>query len=317
MSKARVTEHQAARTARAVTAAVGAGRELGLTVTDPVVLHDVFSMVVHLAPAPVAVRVPTVTPPYLEPDLQAARQQVELDVVAWLRDQGCPVVPPSPLVPRKPVRRDGFSMTFWELVTPDTAAEPDYVQHCRLVADLHAALRDYPGELPYLSAAEPRMVEEGFAALGARPDLISPAELVRAQREWEILAPIVGSRAAFEARFPGVGLQPIHGDAPAANIIRTPGGPLYSDFELVTYGPAEWDVAFFGAECEAAYNEAAQRRGLRSLDQRVLRFVDAVGMSRIVACLALVPRLPVLAEALAPSLEHWRNSPPITDDLFG
>ncbi len=92
----------AARTSRALDAAVGAGRDLGLTVTDPQVLHDVFSVVVHLAPSPVVVRVPTVLPSYATPDSQAARQRVELDVVAWLAEQGVPVVPPSPLVPREP-----------------------------------------------------------------------------------------------------------------------------------------------------------------------------------------------------------------------
>ncbi|WP_218024395.1 phosphotransferase family protein [Nocardia lijiangensis] len=306
------TDQLAARTSRALDAAVTAGRDLGLTVTDAAVLHDVFSVVVHLAPSPVVVRVPTVVPSYLDPDAQATRQRAELDVVTWLAEQGTPVIPPSPLVPREPVRRNGFSMTFWQLVEQDSSVEPDYVHNCRLVADLHAALRDYPGELPFLSAAEPRMVEEGFAALEERPDLITPADLDRARREWEVLAPIVRSRAAFEAAFPGIDLQPIHGDAPAVNIVDTPGGALYSDFELVTLGPVEWDVAFFGPECAAAYNAAAQRRGRRRLDERVLRFVDAVGMSRTVACLALVPQLPMLEEALQPSIEQWRATPPLT-----
>ncbi|MFI6866325.1 aminoglycoside phosphotransferase family protein [Nocardia sp. NPDC050406] len=312
MSAAMTPEQIAERTSRALDAAVGAGRELGLTVTDAAVLHDVFSVVVHLAPSPVVVRVPVVVPPYLDVDAQAARQRMELAVVGWLADQGHPVIAPSPLVPREPVRRNGFSMTFWEFVDQDHDAEPDYARNCGLVADLHAALRDYPGELPFLSAAEPVMVEDAFAFLGTRPDLLDPADLDRARREWEVVAPLVRSRTAFEAEFPGIDVQPIHGDAPAANIITTVTGPVYSDFELVTLGPAEWDVAFFGPDCEAAYDAAARRHGLRPLDERVLRFVSAVGMSRVVACLALVPSLPMLEEALKPSLEHWRTMPPFT-----
>ena len=50
----------AARTDRAVAAAAASGRDVGLTVAEPRVLYDVFSVVVHLAPAPVVVRVPTV-----------------------------------------------------------------------------------------------------------------------------------------------------------------------------------------------------------------------------------------------------------------
>ncbi|MGI5346878.1 phosphotransferase family protein [Streptomyces sp. CA-250714] len=299
----------AARKTRALDAAVAAGRELGLTVTDATVLYDAFSVVVHLAPAPVVVRVPTVLPPYADPDTQAARQRVELDVVGWLAEQGHPVIPPSPLVPREPVQQDGFSMTFWQFVELDKSAEPDFAQNCRLVAALHAALREYPGDLPFLSAAEPRFVTEGLAALEGHPELIEPADLDRARREWEILEPVVSSRAGFEATFPGIDFQPIHGDAPAANIVTTVDGELYSDFELATLGPVEWDVAALGPECEAAYNSAAQRQGMRQLDEGVLRVVNAVGMSRAVACLALAPQLPMLVEALKPAIDQWRTMP--------
>ncbi|RSO24492.1 aminoglycoside phosphotransferase [Streptomyces sp. WAC 06725] len=299
----------AARTSRALAAAVGAGRDLGLTVTDAKILHDVFSVVVHLAPSPVVVRVPTVLPSYATPDSQAARQRVELDVVAWLAEQGVPVVPPSPLVPREPVLRDGFAMTFWQFVEQDGNSEPDYVRNSGLVADLHAALRTYPGELPFLAAAEPRFVTDGLAALEGHTDLIEPADLDRARREWAVLEPVFSSRAAFEAAFPGVGLQTVHGDAPAVNIVTTTGGALYSDFELATLGPVEWDMAALGPECEAAYNSAARRLGLRELDERVMRAVSAVGMLRAVACLAFVPQLPMLAGALKPAVEQWRTMP--------
>ncbi|MFJ8593931.1 phosphotransferase family protein [Streptomyces sp. NPDC093598] len=298
-----------ARTSRALAAAVAAGRDLGLDVAGARVLYDVFSVVVHLAPSPVVVRVPTVLPSYADADSQAARQRLELDVVGWLADQGHPVIAPSPLVPREPVRRDGFSMTFWQFVELDQSAEPDFVHHAGLVAGLHAALRAYPGELPFLSAAEPRFVSEGLAALEGRPDLLAPADVDRARREWKVLEPVVASRAGFEAVFPGIDVQPIHGDAPAANIVSGPGSELYSDFELTTLGPVEWDLAAFGPECEAAYDAAAGRLGLRRLDRDVLRVVNAVGMSRAVACLALAPQLPLLVDALKPAVEQWRSMP--------
>ncbi|GAB2739246.1 aminoglycoside phosphotransferase family protein [Salinifilum aidingensis] len=299
----------AARTSRAFDAAVAAGRDLGLAASDAGVLHDMFSVVVHLAPSPVVVRVPTVLPSYTDLESQAARQQAELDVVARLAERGQPVIPPSPLVPREPVQRNGFSMTCWQFVEQDDGVELDLVRNARLTADLHAVLRDYPGELSFLSSAEPRMVSEGLAALEELPGLIDPDDLDRARREWEVLEPIVRSRAEFEAAFPAIDLQPIHGDAPAANIVTTPGGALYSDFELATLGPVEWDLALLGPDCAAAYNSAAQRRGLRQLDESALRVANAVGMSRTVACLALVPQLPVLAEALKPAIEQWRTMP--------
>jgi hypothetical protein len=88
------SQQLADRTSAAVAAAVAAGRGLGLTVTDPTVLHDVFSVVVHLAPSPVVARIPTVLP---RPDDLAAlarRQQDELNVASRLDGRGIPVNTP-------------------------------------------------------------------------------------------------------------------------------------------------------------------------------------------------------------------------------
>ncbi|MFD9072919.1 aminoglycoside phosphotransferase family protein [Streptomyces lasiicapitis] len=303
-------QQRADRTSAAVEAAVAVGRERGLTVTEPTVLHDVFSVVVHLAPSPVVARIPTVLP---RPDdhlaALARRQQDELDVTQWLADQKIPVIAPSPLVPREPVRRDGFSMTFWPFVEEARDKEPDYVANAESVADLHAALCAYPGRLEFLSAADPRFIADSLALLDQHPDLIGAAELDRARREWQFLEPLVRSRSAFEARFPGVDLQPIHGDSPPANIFNAVDGDLYADFELVTLGPVEWDLAALGPEHEAAYNRGARRNGTRPLDEEVLAFVNALGMVRVIATLTLVPQLPELMEYLKPAVDHWRTTP--------
>ncbi|MDA0563301.1 aminoglycoside phosphotransferase family protein [Streptomonospora sp. S1-112] len=299
----------ARRTSAAVDAAVTAGREHGLTVTDARVLHDLFSVVVHLAPAPVVARIPTVLPDPDDLPALARRQRAELDVTRWLADQGTPVIPPSPLVPPEPVQRGGFSMTFWQFVEEDADAVPDYAANSESVADLHAALRGYPGRLSFLSAAEPDFVAGSLERLGRRPDLIGAADLDRARREWAVLEPWVRSRAAFEARFPGIGLQPVHGDSPAANVFPGAAGDRHADFELVTLGPVEWDMAALGPDLEAAYNRGARRNGLRELDADVLGFVNAVGMLRVVAYLTLVPQLPSAADFLRPALDHWRTTP--------
>ncbi|QRK11621.1 phosphotransferase [Archangium violaceum] len=297
-----------ARTTRAVAAATSAGRALGLDVADPKVLHDVFSVVVHLAPSPVVVRVPVVLPPGFDGAPQVARQARELAVVAWLADRGLPVVRPSPLVPREPVRREGFSMTFWELVDVDTSRQPDFIAEAALAADLHAALRDYPGELPFLSPIA-ATVPACLALLEENPGLLAPADLERARGEWAVLGPVLSSREGFANAFPKAGVQPIHGDAPSYNIIRTTSGVRYADFEDVNLGPVEWDLAFLGPEGAAVYDAAAARAGVRPLDPAVLRVMDAARMLQVVACYALVPQLPMLAEGLAPSLQSWRTMP--------
>lgn len=191
MSDFATPQDLARRTRAAVDAAVGAGRDLGLTVSDARVLYDLFSVVVHLAPAPVVARVPTVLPHHASLEDLAHRQRAELDVARWLSRRGTPVIAPSPLVPAEPVQRGGFSMTFWEFVEQDPDREPDYVANAESVAELHVAMRDYPGRLSFLSAAEPQFVTQSLASLERRPDLLAPADLERARREWQALEPLV------------------------------------------------------------------------------------------------------------------------------
>ncbi|MHC9295487.1 aminoglycoside phosphotransferase family protein [Mycobacterium sp. LTG2003] len=304
----------AARTARAVAAATAAGTALGLEVDDPRILYDAFSVIVHLAPSPVVARVPTVLPHSFvaDPNRQTAQQKSELAVAGWLADRGHPVVPPSPLVPRQPVRRDGFSMTFWELVEqlPDT--EPDWNSRLQQTARLHAALRDYDGPLSFW-APFGTYIPEGLAELQRLPELISAVDLERAQQEWAVLAPVLTSRAAFESAFPGVDLQPIHGDAPYYNMIATPDGELCSDFELVTIGAVESDLAMIDTEGIASYDAAATELGLRTVDERVLRATEAAARLATIAALAMAPELPVLIEHLTPVIDAWRATSPVTE----
>lgn len=300
---------RAQRTDRARKAALAAARELDLTVTEPVVLHDLFSVVVHLAPAPVVARIPTVLPPGTSPHDLSLRQQHELDATQWLHEQGTPVLTPSPLVPRKPLQRDGFSLTFWTHEQEEHAAEPDYAANTGHIPALHRALRDYPGELPFLSAADPKSMSEELTRLEHHPDLIEATDLARAQREWQLIEPLVSSRERFGKAFPGAELQPIHGDCPPANIFNGTNGPLYSDFELICRGPIEWDLAGLPDELVDTYDRSARNQGLRELDRDVLGFVNAVGRLRIVATLALVPQLPELGHYLTPAVQQWKQGP--------
>ncbi|PWK88226.1 phosphotransferase family enzyme [Lentzea atacamensis] len=303
-------EDIAKRSNAAKEASVAAGRELGLEITEGKVLYELFSVVVHLAPSPVVARIPTVLPHTTTLEDLARRQQQELDVAQWLHDQGTPVIAPSPLVPRKPVQRDGFSITFWPFTDEDKSSEPDYVRNSELAADLHKALRDYPGELDFLSSAEPRFVREGLDRLESQPDAVDPADLQRAKQEWQVLEPLVSDETEFQKAFPGIDLQPIHGDSPPANIFASTNGPLFSDFELVTKGPVEWDLGGLGPELEAAYNRGAAKNGLRPLDKDVLRFVNAVGAIRVMAYLSCADQLPAMVEFMKPFINQWRGTEP-------
>ncbi|BBY26163.1 phosphotransferase [Mycolicibacterium sediminis] len=302
------------RTRRAVAAAANAGRALGLTVDEPRVLYDVFSVVVHLLPSPVVVRVPTVLPPSYasDPEAQTAQQRSELAVAGWLADRGHPVVAPSPLVPREPVRREGFSMTFWQFVTESSGVEPDLPTRVGQVARLHSALRDYDGDDLGFWVPFGTFVPQGLAALRDMPDLVPGADVERARREWDVVAPALTSRAGFESAFPGVDLQTIHGDAPYHNMISTSSGDLWSDFELVTLGAVESDLVMVGPDAVAAYDRAATELGLRRVDPRVARVTETAGRLAMVAAMAMAPELPMLADGMRPMLDEWRATTPIT-----
>ncbi|HET6336723.1 MAG TPA: hypothetical protein VFG30_26045 [Polyangiales bacterium] len=298
----------AARSQRALATATAAGRELGLTVDDPTIVHDAFSVVVHLAPSPVAVRVPVVLPDGFELSMQTPRQTRELTAVAWLADRGQPVVRPSPLVPRVPVVRDGFSMTFWEWVEVDATREPDYDARGPVVAGLHAALRDYPAPLQFLLPLS-MSVSNGLGYLEHHPELLGASDVDRAKREWQLLAPVVMSRGSFSAAFPGVTTQALHGDSPGFNLIETKTGLLHSDFEDVTLGPVEWDLTMQPPSAVDTYDQAAMRAGLRRVDHELLSIMNVLRMLQVVACHSLIPKLPALADLLTTSLEAWRQMP--------
>ncbi|MGH3675646.1 MAG: phosphotransferase [Mycobacterium sp.] len=302
-------EELADRTRRAAQAAVDAANDLGLRVDRATVLHDVFSVVVHLEPEPVVARIPVVLTAGTAPEQQAARQQRELDVVAWLDQQGVPVVPPSPRVPRSPVRRDGFSMTFWQLADVADDHEPYRGVEISWSAELHARLAEYPDPLPFLAPFNHGLPE--MLAVLDGVDILQPGEIDRARTEYATLRSIVSDRAAFEAAFPGEGVQAIQGDGPSHNVIRTKSGIRFSDFEDVTCGPVEWDLAMMGPEAVAEYNIAARERGLRVTDPEVQRVMDCARRLQFVGCLTLIPQLPVLADGLAETLEDWRAAPPL------
>ncbi|RSM86672.1 aminoglycoside phosphotransferase [Kibdelosporangium aridum] len=299
-------EQVAARTDRARDAAAAAGRDLGLTVTEPEVLYNVFSVIVHLKPSPVAVRVPTVLPPWLTVEEQARDQRRELAVAGWLADRGHPVVAPSPLVAREPVGNDGFSMTFWQFVEQlDEEISP--ARSAQTAARLHKALRDYPGELGFMDFLDPFM-DKAFEFLADRPDLVEPADLGRAVQEWQAVKPMVTDPTALRKEFPQAEIVPIHGDSPGHNLIATPHGVLCSDFEQVTRGPVEWDMAFVGAEAEQTYAAVAGK----PMDERLLRLMEGIRMLQLVACYAMVPDMPSLGEGMRPALDIWRSTKPVT-----
>ncbi|GGX69123.1 phosphotransferase [Streptomyces hiroshimensis] len=306
------------RAEHAIDLATRAGRSLGLEAGEPRVLHNVFNVLVHLAPHPVVVRVPSLAVAPVEE--QAAKQRRELAVAGWLADRGAPVVAPSPLVPREPVELDGRSLTFWEFVaetdplsavTDPEVLQKRFTEQTGWTAELHALLAEHPGDdLPVLSPVVPA-VGLTLAALAENPHpLISPGELDRARQEYAVLETLVQD---LPARFPGARLQTLHGDSPAYNLLRTATGHLFSDFEDATRGPVEWDLTLVGPLGIEEYERVSGTR----VDRALLDVMEGARFLQIVGALALAPLKPDLAPMLEPAIDQWRARAPLGLENLG
>jgi Phosphotransferase enzyme family len=218
------------RSRGAVAAALAVAGAHGLRVTEPTVLNDLFSVMVHLRPAPVVARVPTWTARLRT--TVADWLQREVGVTAFLSEQGAPVVAPSRELPPGPHRHDGFLVSFWTYLQPDPDRTATAADCSAMLVDLHAALRSYPGQLPTLASAviDLRWLE----ALDLAADVLSDADVARLHASAERLGPFLEA--------PGE-VQPVHGDAHPGNLIATRDGLVWIDFEEVCRAPVEWDLA--------------------------------------------------------------------------
>lgn len=241
--------------------AVAVARAQGLRVDDPVVLAEGYSVRVHVAPSPVVVRVPTVAATTRSPIRPWLER--ELAVTSWLHAAGAPVVPPTDLADPGPHEHDGAVVSLWQLVDVDPQPVGE-ARYAAALADLHAALAPYPGELPVLPG--PR-ADIAFG-LAACEGLLAPDDLAVARAARARLAPWLDGDPDGDP----VGLVPVHGDSHTGNLVRTTSGALlWNDFEDVGRGPVEWDLASMtlGDGVAAAYPWALDPQ--RLADCRLMR----------------------------------------------
>jgi aminoglycoside phosphotransferase (APT) family kinase protein len=248
-----------------VAAAVALARENGLRVGEPFVLADLFSLMVHLKPAPVVARVATCMPRLRTPIENWLER--EIAVTEYLSGRGAPVVAPSRELPPGPHERDGLWISFWTHVPPDPERAPTADDCSAMLPDLHDALRSYPGELPTLGADD---IPRGLQKLDRAGDLLSKSDVGLLRASAERLRPF------WEA--PSGDLRPLHGDAHPGNLIAARGGsPVWIDFEDVCLGPVEWDLATIGDPAAvAAHHEPDTERMARCTELRALQVALAL-----------------------------------------
>jgi hypothetical protein len=204
-------------TGQAVAASVACARALGLPADAPEVIAEGFSVRVRLHPAPVVTRVVTVGR-QLRPDPLPWLER-EVSVARHLVASGVPVV--APWDDAGPHLAEGLEVSLW-CWTEHDSHKVSAADFGAMLGPLHDALASYTGELPPL--AGPLTDIATALSVSSDPTLHrAAAELVPLALSWP--------------------RRPLHGDAHTGNVLMTPGGPLWTDFEDVCVGPVEWDLA--------------------------------------------------------------------------
>lgn len=236
---------------RALIAAGAVATAHGLAHEQAVVVASGSNVLVRLRPAPVVARVMTGTVVlHDDPARWLAR---EVSLLEFLAPSGLAVAP-SPLIAPGPYRHDDLWMSFVEWL-PD--AEPasgldDARRFGRALRELHEALRPYDGELAGLGdlgddiARLHRQLRPGDAAEAATIAALGERlELLRA--------------TVFASALPP---QALHGDVSLGNLLRTPRGLVWNDFEDCFRGPVHWDVAGYAISLR---NRGADPRVVREM----------------------------------------------------
>ena len=226
---------------RAVAAALAVSRNLGLRCNDePEVIADGSNVLVHLVPSPVVARVATTTALVRKPAEHWLA--LDLDIAGYLAARNFPVVPPSRELPAGPHHHHSLALTFWEYVEHDRS----YIANAREVGpflrELHAILRDYNGPIRRLSpfAEIPQWLDEVASWNNDEVEAwnaVDPDDISILRRGFSLISAEIDALCLPE--------QPLHGDAHKKNVLKTPNGLVWTDFEDACFGPIEWDLACF------------------------------------------------------------------------
>lgn len=234
-------------TAAAVVASLACAESLGLRVEDAQVIADGYSVRVHLRPHRIVTRVVTLGVALRGDPLPWLRREVA--VANHLAGSGEAVI--APWHHPGPHDAGGVWVTLWDFADVQTAS-PDPGEFGTALGRLHLALDSLPDELPPL--AGPLTDIAAACARSDHPVLHGAADqLVPLALSWP--------------------RRPLHGDAHLGNLLSTPDGLVWTDFEDACSGPIEWDLASLTLTDETVANypghvdeaRLAQCRDLRRL----------------------------------------------------
>jgi aminoglycoside phosphotransferase (APT) family kinase protein len=237
---------------RATQAAIASAVSLGLAAHYAVVLHNSNKLTLRLRPCDVVARVAPVAQQYA---------QLEVDIAQRLTEAGSPV---AVLKTPKVFVRDDYAVTLWTYYEPVTAQAIPPADYASALERLHTGMRQVDVPTPHftdrISEAQMLVADHDRTRELADADRVFLASTLDRLR-----------RAVSDGGRPE---QLLHGEPHPGNLLATPAGPLFIDFETCCRGPVEFDLAH-------APDEAADH--YPGVDQHVLRDCRTLMLAMITA----------------------------------
>lgn len=216
------------RQQRAIQAVMTVVERLGLQQVSPVLLKDSNHVSFHLTPHPIVARVRSLTE---SPDIAEILKR-EISVSKFLVEAKAPVTSPSFDFPPGPYFHNDLGLTLWQFIEHHPTDEREAQTAAESLRIVHQALDDYQTQLPLYTVA----LNQCQALLENQLHLPTLADNDRdfLLKEYH--------RLRTELKTFSFRPMPLHGDPHLGNVLMTPQGTVWTDFESVCQGPREWDL---------------------------------------------------------------------------
>ncbi len=236
-------------------AAVAVAEQLGLTVDDPVLVQETNNTVIWLSPHPVIAKVGT------HPG-SGERLVREHAIASELAERGAPVA--SPLLGATPVREaeTGFVVTLWCRLDHNPSEPVSGQAVGASLRELHDALSACSVELPNFQVDLER-ARRALSDMG-RVAALDPAARAFLRSAFDDLLLTLDDWTLTKC--------PLHGEPHDGNLLITPSGVRWIDFESVCRGPLEWDLAFLSEDARSAF---------ATVDNDLLQLLETLNSARV------------------------------------